>query len=81
MTDERTTQSLGDMIDDVLALITGGTAALLPAFILAVPCIVLIVVPVLMAGIVAAVLGGLVFAVVAPPVLLARSVRRRRHPA
>lgn len=66
------------MVDDVLTLLTGGIAALLPAFLLAVPCIVLLVVPLLIVGLALAAIGALVALVAAPPVLLVRSVRRRR---
>ena len=66
------------MIDDVLNLVTGAITALLPAFLLAVPCLVLLVVPLLLAGLVLAAIGVVVGLLAAPPVLLVRSLRRRR---
>ena len=77
MTNQPASQSLGEMLEAVLDLIVGGTAVLLPAFILALPCVVLVVVPVLVAGAVAAVGGALLAAVAAPPYLLVRALRRR----
>jgi hypothetical protein len=64
--------TLGQMTSDVLDLVVGGSAVLLPAFILAVPCIVLCVVPLLVVGAAVAVIGG----VLAAPVLLVRAVGR-----
>jgi membrane protein implicated in regulation of membrane protease activity len=64
-----------DMIDDVLGLLVGGTAVLLPAFILAVPAAVLLVVPVLVLAAALATVGG----VLASPVLLVWALRRRRR--
>ncbi len=67
-----------DMIDEVLGLVAGGTAVLLPAFILAVPSFVLLVGPL----IVAAVALAAVAAVLASPVLLVLGVRKlMRWPA
>ncbi len=66
------------MIDDVLSLVTGGVAALLPGFILAVPCIALLVAPLVVAGLALAAIGAVVALVAAPPLLVVRSLRRRR---
>ncbi len=65
------------MIGDVLDLVVGGTAALLPAFLLAVPCIALLVVPLLLVGLVLAAVGAVLALLAAPPYLLVRSLRRR----
>jgi hypothetical protein len=65
------------MISDTLDLVTGGITALLPAFLLAVPCVALVVAPLLVVGLVLALVGGLVALVAAPPVLLVRWLRRR----
>ena len=73
MTREPASQSLREMADDVLDLLVGGGAVLMPAFLLAVPCIVLLVVPVLLAGAVFAVVGAILLG---PPYLLFRGARR-----
>ena len=65
------------MVDDVLTLVTGGIAALLPGFLLAVPCVALLVAPLLVVGLALAAIGAVVALVAAPPVLLVRSLRRR----
>ena len=75
---EPATPSLGDMIDDVLNLVTGGITALLPAVLLGVPAIALLVAPLLLVGVVLAAIGAVLALVAAPPVLLVRSLRRRR---
>jgi hypothetical protein len=61
-----------EMIEDVLDLIAGGTAILLPAFLLAAPAFVLLVLPVLVVGAVLALIG----AVLAAPVVLALRLRK-----
>jgi hypothetical protein len=77
-THEPASPSFGDMIGEVLDLLAGGTAALLPGFLLAVPCVALLVVPLLLVGLLLAAIGAVVALLAAPPYLLVRSVRRRR---
>jgi hypothetical protein len=64
--------SLGEMAGDVLDLVVGSSVILLPAYILAVPCIVLCVVPLLIVGALLAAVAG----VLAAPILLVRMARR-----
>jgi hypothetical protein len=65
------------MIDDVLTLVTGGTAALMPAILLGVPAFALVLGPLLVAGLVLALIGAVLALLAAPPVLLVRWLRRR----
>jgi type IV secretory pathway VirB3-like protein len=79
MTTTHESPSFGDVIGDVLDLVTGGITALLPAVLLGVPCFALVLAPLMVVGLVLAVIGALLVALAAPPFLLVRSLRRRRR--
>ena len=71
-----TSQTVGDMLEEVMDLTTGFGVAFLPALLLAMPCIVLIAVPLVVLALPFALLGALV----AGPYLLIRRLRQRRPP-
>jgi hypothetical protein len=76
-THEPESPSLGDIVGDTLDLVAGGITALLPAFLLAVPCVALVVAPLLIVGLALALVGAVVALLAAPPYLLVRALRRR----
>ena len=75
MRDENTT--FVGLLADVADLSAGAVAVLLPLFVLAVPCGVLVIVPLMVAAAVAAVAGALLALPLVPPYLLIRALRRR----
>lgn len=74
--------SPAQVLEDLLGLVGGAVAGLLPFVILAVPSVVLLglfVLPMIALGAVVVLAGAIVAAVIAPPFLLFRSLRRRRR--
>jgi hypothetical protein len=65
------------LFEDLADLSAGAVAVLLPLFILAVPCVVLVVVPLIVAGAAGAVVGALLALPFVPVFLLVRALRRR----
>jgi hypothetical protein len=72
--------TFGEMIEELIDLSVGVGVMLLPMLLLAVPAIVLFVaLPAIVLLVLAAPLAVIGAAIVAPPYLLARWLRRRRH--
>jgi hypothetical protein len=65
------------LLAEIADLGAGAVAVLLPLFVLAVPCAVLVVVPLIVAAAVAAAAGALLALPLIPPFLLIRALRRR----
>jgi hypothetical protein len=74
---ESSRPTLRELLADVVDLSAGAVAVLLPFFILAVPCAVLVIVPLIAAAAVVAVVAAVVCLPLLPPYLLVRALRRR----